>query len=153
MDLELNHSLSLSPVNGFSVHLWPAGGYQKMLTDQRCHLLFIPCTLGGTSSVRLSGTLSATDYFLRLPDLTQLTFSSSDTKHGVEHHIATTGPPAYAWARCLDLDKLMGAYLCSPNPDPNPFPGLFIDRQQWGTQDPCSKKGSCVSHPHTKRGT
>lgn len=54
--------------------------------------------------------LSATDDFLRLlaefPDLTQLTFSSSATKHGVDHHVATTGPPAYAQAQRLDPGKL-----------------------------------------------
>ncbi|KAJ8395404.1 hypothetical protein AAFF_G00033890 [Aldrovandia affinis] len=28
-----------------------------------------------------------------LPDLTRPTFSTADAKHGVEHHIPTTGPP------------------------------------------------------------
>lgn len=54
--------------------------------------------------------LLATDDFLCLLaeflDLTQPTFSSSATKHGVECHIATTGPPTYAQAQRLNLAKL-----------------------------------------------
>ena len=68
------------------------------------------CTLSGADSIRLSSALASSDVFLRLlaefPDLTQPTFSSSTTKHGVEHHIATTGPPVYARARRLDPAKL-----------------------------------------------
>ena len=68
------------------------------------------CTLSDTDSIRLSSALSTSDIFLRLlaefPDLTRPTFSSSTTKHGVEHHIATTGPPVYARARRLDPVKL-----------------------------------------------
>lgn len=69
-----------------------------------------PCALSGLDSARLSSVLSPTDDFLRLlaefPTLTQPTFSSTATKHGVEHHIATTGPPVYARARRLDPTKL-----------------------------------------------
>ncbi|XP_059361850.1 uncharacterized protein LOC132101153 [Carassius carassius] len=54
--------------------------------------------------------LSASDDFQRLlasfPALTQPTFSSSTVKHGVEHHLATTGPPVYARAWRLDPTKL-----------------------------------------------
>uniref|UniRef100_A0AAQ4Q920 Gypsy retrotransposon integrase-like protein 1 n=1 Tax=Gasterosteus aculeatus aculeatus TaxID=481459 RepID=A0AAQ4Q920_GASAC len=54
--------------------------------------------------------LSPSDDFHRLlagfPELTQPTFSASAVKHGVEHHIATTGPPVYARARRLDPTKL-----------------------------------------------
>ena len=64
-----------------------------------------PCTLVGISSIRLSSMLSATNDF-QFPDLTQPTFSSSATKHGVEHHIATTGPPVYTQARCLNPTNL-----------------------------------------------
>ncbi|XP_051993051.1 LOW QUALITY PROTEIN: uncharacterized protein K02A2.6-like [Xyrauchen texanus] len=68
------------------------------------------CTLSGTDSIRLYSVLSASDDFHRLlasfPDLTQPTFSASAVKHGVEHHLATTGPPVYARARRLDPTKL-----------------------------------------------
>lgn len=37
------------------------------------------------------------------------TFSTTTTKHGVEYHISTTGPPVYAHARCLDSLKLAAA--------------------------------------------
>lgn len=68
------------------------------------------CTLSGLDSARLSSVLSPLDDFLRLlaefPALTQPTFSSTAAKHGVEHHIATTGPPVYTRARRLDPAKL-----------------------------------------------
>ena len=68
------------------------------------------CTLGGADSIRLSSMLSASDVFHRLlagfPTLTQPTFSASAVKHGVEHHLTTTGPPVYARARRLDPTKL-----------------------------------------------
>ncbi|XP_056904781.1 uncharacterized protein K02A2.6-like [Takifugu flavidus] len=68
------------------------------------------CTLGVTDSVRLSSMLPTADIFLRLltefPALTQPTFSSATAKHGVEHHIATTGAPVHARARRLDPAKL-----------------------------------------------
>ena len=54
--------------------------------------------------------LPASDDFHRLlagfPALTQPTFSASAVKHGVEHHLTTTGPPVYARARRLDPNKL-----------------------------------------------
>ncbi|KAJ8372638.1 hypothetical protein AAFF_G00280540 [Aldrovandia affinis] len=40
------------------------------------------------------------------PDLTTPTFSSAAVKHGVDHFIATTGPPVHARARRLDPQKL-----------------------------------------------
>ncbi len=40
------------------------------------------------------------------PKLTKPDFSTSTTKHGVEHHIPTTGPPVHAKARRLAPDKL-----------------------------------------------
>ncbi|TWW74045.1 Retrovirus-related Pol polyprotein from transposon 297 [Takifugu flavidus] len=68
------------------------------------------CTLGVTDSVRLSSMLPTADIFLCLltefPALTQPTFSSATAKHGVEHHIATTGAPVHARARRLDPAKL-----------------------------------------------
>jgi len=54
--------------------------------------------------------LSGADTFLRLlaefPDLTLPTFSALTTKHGVEHHVTTEGPPVYARARRLNPSKL-----------------------------------------------
>ncbi|KAM8899173.1 uncharacterized protein AB9W97_009746 [Spinachia spinachia] len=68
------------------------------------------CTLSGADSIRLSSMLSPSDDFHRLlagfPELTQPTFSASAVKHGVEHHIATTGPPVYARAWRLDPTEL-----------------------------------------------
>uniref|UniRef100_A0A3B5KTJ2 ribonuclease H n=1 Tax=Takifugu rubripes TaxID=31033 RepID=A0A3B5KTJ2_TAKRU len=68
------------------------------------------CTRGVTDPVRLSSMLPTADIFLRLltefPALTQPTFSSATAKHGVEHHIATTGAPVHARARRLDPAKL-----------------------------------------------
>ena len=68
------------------------------------------CTLGGADSILLSSMLPASDDFHRLlagfPALIQPTFSASAVKHGVEHHLATTGPPVYARARRLDPTKL-----------------------------------------------
>ncbi|KAJ8416470.1 hypothetical protein AAFF_G00357580 [Aldrovandia affinis] len=60
--------------------------------------------------VKLSSALSSADMFQRLlmdfPDLTTPTFSSAAVKHGVDHFIATTGPPVHARARRLDPQKL-----------------------------------------------
>lgn len=69
-----------------------------------------PCTLGGASALCLANTLAAGDPYQRLlasfPVLTTPTFSSAVARHGVEHHIATVGPPVYARARRLDSAKL-----------------------------------------------
>ena len=50
------------------------------------------------------------DDFLRLlarfPDLLSPDFSTATTRHGVEHHLTTTGPPVFARARRLDPAKL-----------------------------------------------
>ncbi|XP_061688183.1 uncharacterized protein LOC133507275 [Syngnathoides biaculeatus] len=62
-------------------------------------------TYGGLSSSLSDGT----KYQLLLgefPGLTRPTFSSATTKHGVEHHIETKGPPIHARARRLDPEKL-----------------------------------------------
>ncbi|KAJ8394245.1 hypothetical protein AAFF_G00048280 [Aldrovandia affinis] len=63
-----------------------------------------------TGTSKLSSALSSADMFQRLlmdfPDLTTPTFSSAAVKHGVDHFIATTGPPVHARARRLDPQKL-----------------------------------------------
>ncbi|KAL1264200.1 hypothetical protein QQF64_004555 [Cirrhinus molitorella] len=68
------------------------------------------CTLSEDDSIRLFNMIPAADDFYSLlmefPTLTQPTFSALAEKHGVEHHIATTGPPVYARARRLGPIKL-----------------------------------------------
>ena len=68
------------------------------------------CTLGSAAYDGLSGSLSGSDIFLKLlaefPDLSLPTFSALTTKHGVEHHVTTEGPPVYARARRLNPSKL-----------------------------------------------
>ena len=70
----------------------------------------LACELSGSGTTKLSGALSPSDVFSPLlaefPELTEPTFSAAATKHGVEHHIATAGPPVYARARRLDSAKL-----------------------------------------------
>ena len=43
------------------------------------------------------------------PELTTLAFNPAKTKHGVQHHIPTEGPPVYARARRLAPDQLVAA--------------------------------------------
>ena len=68
------------------------------------------CTQGEAVYNGLSNTLAESDQYLRLlaefPDLTRPTFSAPTVKHGVEHHIETTGPPRHARARRLNPEKL-----------------------------------------------
>ena len=68
------------------------------------------CTQGEAVYNGLSNTLAESDQYLRLlaefPDLTRPTFSAPTVKHGVEHHIETTGPPLHARARRLNPEKL-----------------------------------------------
>jgi len=81
----------------------------RRLVDAATFCLY-ECTLSATDSIRLSRVLPAADDFRRLlvefHALTQPTFSSSSTKHRVEHHIVTTGPPVHARAWRLDTAKL-----------------------------------------------
>ncbi|KAJ8411269.1 hypothetical protein AAFF_G00172750 [Aldrovandia affinis] len=69
-----------------------------------------PGSPSSTGTSKLSSALSSADMFQRLlmdfPDLTTPTFSSAAVKHGVDHFIATTGPPVHARARRLDPQKL-----------------------------------------------
>ncbi|KAJ8399554.1 hypothetical protein AAFF_G00409650 [Aldrovandia affinis] len=70
----------------------------------------LPGSPSSTGTSKLSSALSSADVFQRLlvdfPDLTTPTFSSAAVKHGVDHFIATTGPPVHARARRLDPQKL-----------------------------------------------
>lgn len=69
-----------------------------------------PCTLGRSVPLALANILAAGDAYQRLlaefSALTAPTFSAAVAKHGVEHHLATVGPLAFARARCLDAAKL-----------------------------------------------
>ena len=69
------------------------------------------CSIGVSDFVGLSSIIPTTDEFHRLliqfPSLTKPTFSSNSTKHGVEHHMSTAGPPVHARSRRLDPVKLV----------------------------------------------
>ncbi|XP_010767363.1 uncharacterized protein [Notothenia coriiceps] len=63
-------------------------------------LLDFLCAHGLLVDVKNSRLLNKFQHLLsEFPDLTQPTFSAATTKHGVEHHIDTEGPPVYARAR------------------------------------------------------
>lgn len=70
----------------------------------------LACVRGEAAYGGLSSSLSEGNSYQRLlgefPSLTQPTFSAATTKHGVEHHIDTNGPPVYARARRLNPDRL-----------------------------------------------
>ena len=80
------------------------------------------------------------------PSITTPTFSSAETKHGVQHHIPTTGPPVHARARRLAPAKLdmakaefrkmiqMGICRRSNSPWSNP---LHMVEKPDGSQRPC----------------
>ncbi|KAJ8391890.1 hypothetical protein AAFF_G00083610 [Aldrovandia affinis] len=74
-------------------HLWrqPTAALSPLLADEQW-----TCVLTGNISTPPGG----------FTDLTTPTFSSAAVKHGVDHFIATTGPPVHARARRLDPQKL-----------------------------------------------
>ena len=61
-------------------------------TSQRLHTVH---------STAISGILTE-----EFPELLKPTFNTANAKHGVHHHIVTTGPPTFAKARRLGPDKL-----------------------------------------------
>lgn len=69
----------------------------------------LPCAVSSYSTT-LSSALITTYKFSCLlgefPDLTTSTFFMDKTKHGVEHHRSTTGPPFHARGHCFDPAKL-----------------------------------------------
>ena len=73
----------------------------------------VPLHSTRVSAPRLDAISSSTDcYDLLLadfPDITMPNFVQSPTKHGIEHFIATNGPPVHARARRLPPDKLAAA--------------------------------------------
>ncbi|XP_035981033.1 uncharacterized protein LOC118556803 [Fundulus heteroclitus] len=70
----------------------------------------LPCITRGAGPLVHTNFLASGDAFQRLlsdfPSLTLPNFSNTDTKHGIEHYIPTTGAPVFARARRLDAAKL-----------------------------------------------
>ena len=73
----------------------------------------IPTETAHPPSVSGIRTPSNNEFDLVITDFPELLiprFTPTDAnKHGVEHHIVTTGPPLHARARRLDTDKLAAA--------------------------------------------
>ncbi|GFR71912.1 retrovirus-related Pol polyprotein [Elysia marginata] len=71
--------------------------------------LSCPCTVGVTSVTELAPIETGSNKFRKIlqefPAILQPTFSSASVKHGVEHHVLTTGPPVHARARRLAPDN------------------------------------------------
>ncbi|XP_034076551.1 uncharacterized protein LOC117549069 [Gymnodraco acuticeps] len=90
-------------------------GLQIKAVREKIIIIFKRATPGKVKAAYdgLLGSLSGADIFLRLlaefPDLTLPTFSTLTTKHGVEHHVSTEGPPVYARARRLNPSNLAEA--------------------------------------------
>lgn len=72
-----------------------------------------PGLLSAFSTTTLFNASETSCEFLQMlaefSDIAQPTFSTATTKHGVEHHIAMTGPPVHVCARRLDSSKLVAA--------------------------------------------
>lgn len=70
----------------------------------------IPCSVSEVFVEELALLDSNCNKFRKVladfPELLQPTFSSAEVKHGVSHHIPTSGPPVYARARRLAPEKL-----------------------------------------------
>jgi len=69
-----------------------------------------PCTISNISCAQLALVDPQCNKFRKVlsefPEILQPTFSASEVKHGVLHHIPTTGPPVHARARRLPPHKL-----------------------------------------------
>ena len=62
------------------------------------------------AGIRSPSTNSFDQIITDFPELLIPRFQPTDAnKHGIEHHIVTTGPPLHARARRLDTDKLAAA--------------------------------------------
>ena len=68
------------------------------------------CSIGYAASSELAMVESSSNQFRKVltdyPELLQPTFSSATVRHGVQHHLTTSGPPVHARARRLAPDKL-----------------------------------------------
>ena len=73
----------------------------------------VPISASRVSALHLNAIGKIENEFHHLlsayPEITTPTFSEAIPKHGVEHHITTTGPPVHAHARRLPPDKLLAA--------------------------------------------
>ena len=72
-----------------------------------------PCSVSRVTVTELAPIEQESNRFRKVlqdfPALLQPTFSSTAVKHGVQHHIQTTGPPVHSRARRLAPDKLAAA--------------------------------------------
>ncbi|KAJ8367138.1 hypothetical protein AAFF_G00330730 [Aldrovandia affinis] len=105
----------------------------------------LPGSPSSTGTSKLSSALSSADMFQRLlmdfPDLTTPTFSSAAVKHGVDHFIATTGPPVTpgqgGWTRrsWLWLKRSLTPWnawgLCVGPAVLGPHPSLGSENRGW----------------------
>ena len=70
----------------------------------------VPCTIDKVSYDDLAPVDTNTNSFRKIlgefPEILRPTFSSTQTKHGVQHHIPTSNRPVHARARRLDPTKL-----------------------------------------------
>ena len=108
------------------------------------------CSIGYAASSELAMVESSSNQFRKVltdyPELLQPTFSSATVRHGVQHHLTTSGPPVHARARRLAPDKLaiakrefaemekMGIIRKSNSPWSSP---LHIVAKQNGGWRPC----------------
>ncbi|GFR58397.1 retrovirus-related Pol polyprotein [Elysia marginata] len=69
-----------------------------------------PCSISRVATTALALIEQESNTFRKVlqdfPALLQPTFSSTAVKHGVQHHVPTTGPPVHSRARRLAPDKL-----------------------------------------------
>jgi len=73
-----------------------------------------PCTLSGAGSTGLTSMLTVAEEFLQLLAKFPYLMQPTMVRHGVEHHLYTTGPPAHVRARRLDPAKLTIATVRTP---------------------------------------
>lgn len=78
--------------NGLLVDVKNLSNYCRRL---KCFTLFKEHLSHGSSVQHIDRGVRVTWF----PNLTKPTFSSAVVSHGVIHHISTSGPPVYAWAR------------------------------------------------------
>ncbi|GFS07269.1 retrovirus-related Pol polyprotein [Elysia marginata] len=75
--------------------------------------LSCPCSTSRVAKTELAPIEHDSNKFRKVlqefPALLQPTFTSATVKHGVQHHICTTGPPVHSRARRLAPDRLTAA--------------------------------------------
>ncbi|GFR76557.1 transposon Ty3-G Gag-Pol polyprotein [Elysia marginata] len=75
--------------------------------------LSCPCSTSRVAKTELAPIEHDSNKFCKVlqefPALLQPTFTSATVKHGVQHHICTTGPPVHSRARRLASDRLTAA--------------------------------------------